>query len=321
MADKDALVRALMGQAGYELPAREASLIPQGTVLNMMGMTGDPTTGNAGVSGNDPRFYLQPNDAPTNKAYAREAYDNVWPSHQTLNELGVPEGVRDQLGRIQSAALSGANSLGFGLPMALAQAYAPDAAARAKTIMDGHSTEKNVAGLAAAIGNPANTVFRAGGNALAQRGFGTGAQAAADIATAAAVHSAPNLISGGPVNPALGSIAGAAGASRYMMPSLSSNVVSRAAPGAVGGAVGGAFDAFNGNLLSPIAGALIGAMYGGGLKRSRSEPPMDAAVAAKNREKYGDATWMGLTGMIGAHLPGWLSGSNKSPPDQGLSLP
>ncbi len=224
--------------------------------------------------------------------------DRVLPSHEFWDRyVSTSPAVHDQIGRLQSAGLSAVNSLGFGLPMALAHRLAPETARDVQAVIDAYPNEKTVANVGGAIANPANVGLRAAGNALASRGYSVGAQAAADGATALGAYSLAPAIQTGGLPMGADIPATTAMTARFMMPSLPASLTERVLRGAQAGAlaqVPGA--ALTGDVSRPVMGAVGGAGHGASLRMSAREPRMSRADQRSIREGYFD----GLGNYVGA---------------------
>lgn len=301
-------------------PIRNA-LSPREILMDLSGLTGDRGADDLGhVDPNDIRYFLQPQKRTA--YYASPAPDDVWPSHETMDNFGITEDARSRIGKIEAALLSGVDSLGFGFPMAIAKQVAPDFAAGARRIMDAHTPETTVSGLVAGVGNPANALFRTAGNALATRGYGIGSQAAADALSAAALYGAPNALSGNGLGKATEMGATTAGISRFLMPKIPNSLAERALRGAQAGAMGGAFEASHqGDITAPIVGGAFGAMHGVGLKRDRGLPRFENEA---ERARYLNTMMHTLMASEAVAVPSkvmkYLS-PTVQPDDRGASLP
>lgn len=215
--------------------------------------------------------------------------DKVLPSHEFWDRyVSTSPAVHDQISRVQSAGLSAINSLGFGLPMALAHRFAPDQAQRVQAVIDANPNEKTVAGIGAAVANPANIGLRAAGNALASRGYGVASQAAADGVTAAGLYSLPDLVKNGGLPPVGGDIPiTTAMAARAFMPKLPSSMVERTLRGAQAGVVGQAPEAlFWNNPARALVGGVYGAAHGAGGKLVAADAKRNKAEESLLRHRY-----------------------------------
>ena len=290
----------------------------------LSGVTGDRQPGSAPPMDLSRDFMVQSENKPKGDgSVASPGVDMVWPSHAFYDSVGLGPAAQRQIGALQAAGLAGANSLGFGMPLALMERFAPDAAARAHSIMGAHPNEKMVAGIGGAIGNPLNVGMRAAGNALAQKGYGVGSQAVADGVTAAALNSIPNAIGNRGVKSGDDIPVSTAMASRFLMPALPPGVMERTLRGVQSGAVSQLpYAALTGDVMRPIAGGAYGAGHGMGLRRGRSEGP-----ALPTRYGRGEAAgkWLNPMGAAsagsGASLLGLLGDDDETDSQRGLSLP
>lgn len=303
-------VLAQYGYTGQPVNALAPREIFDATPYAIRAYAGDELNGPPQPVNIDRDFYLdQPQQG--DGSILKQGVDQVWPSHAFYNNLGVPPGAQERIGRIQAAGLSGLNALGFGLPLAALQRLAPGAAAQANSIMGAHPTETTVAGIGAAVANPANVGLRAAGNALAQRGYGLGTQAVADGLTMAGVSMAPNMISHGA--PMTGENIGRSGtedipittavAARFLMPQLPASAVERALRGAQAGTLGASPGVMMGHddPWKLASGAAYGAVHGAGLKRAGADSrDVDVATMISNsraRERWLDS--LAIPGMVG----------------------
>lgn len=242
--------------------------------------------------------------------------DRVLPSHEFIDRyVSNNPSVHDQIGRVQSAGLSAVNSLGFGLPMALAHRFAPETARDVQAVIDAYPSEKTVAGIGAAVANPANVGLRAAGNALASRGYGIGTQAAADAGTAAGMVVLPQIIKDGGMPHEGASVpATTAMTARVLMPTLPPSIVERALRGAQAGAFGQAPEAILHQAPErALAGGMYGAAHGAGLRPRQFDAARDKAAEALMRERYIDLLVTGGAATSALQATGYLGKKKESP--------
>lgn len=223
----------------------------------------------------------------------RPAPEPLWPSQSWWDQRGVMPSVQKRYGQIQSAGLSAIDTLGFGMPSAVLSRASPESFRHANDITKAHTEAKWGGLLGAQLLNPLNSVFRAGGNALANRGYGIAAQAGADAATVFGVNAASDVVRNG--GPGLSTAVAAQAApatilSRIFMPKLPSDMIERAAKGGAAGVVSGFPSLGMGDPSASLIGGISGALGGAGarpsardanaLRRSPLTTKADNAIAA-----------------------------------------
>ncbi len=252
------------------------------------------------------------------------APETVLPSSAWWRDRGIDDpNWHDRMGTLQAGALGGLNGLAFGVPGKLYDRPGAEAAAekldgsrmpelgglirtgiRAKEVMGRHGYASMAGEVAGTIGNPANSVYRAAGDALAKREFGTAAQAGADALSYAGVNMATDTLGHGGIknvmsNGELGSIA----ALRYFMPKVDPNLLQRAWAGAKSGVAGGMtaavlpgaddFDYVHAAIL-PIAMAT----HGAGLRAKGAISPQNRTDASELVSKrFGNWDDLGMAGV------------------------
>lgn len=176
---------------------------------------------------------------------------------------------QNRFGRLEAGALSAIDSLGFGMPMAVAHRMAPEKARSLQDFLNQYRGSNLLASIAAGAANPANTIYRAAGNTLAAKGYGLGSQAAADGVTMLGIGAAQSAIKNGGITSEAGLTTPAATAmtARYLMPKLPNSILTRIAGGAASGALGSVPEAtYQGDFSRIPIGAAVGALYGSQLR-------------------------------------------------------
>ena len=215
---------------------------------------------------------------PPREAKWEARKDKVWPSEAFFDEWGSKDpGWQSRVGQLQAATMGAANGFGFGVPKALLRRFAPEQAAK----LDGVSGAAGYAGMggeiAGSVANPLGRFMRAGGDALAAKGYGMSAQMGADAATAGAAYGTADLIDPTVSDPSMLALRFAmpnAAALRYVSPGLNPNIGVRAATGAgVGMAVQAPQAIIDpGQLLAVPAGGVIGGLQSATMKRGSKAP-------------------------------------------------
>ena len=208
-------------------------------------------------------------------AEMRSRPDAVWPSPLWWEDHGITSPhILDRYGQTQSAILGAINGLGLGIPEAITKLVSPEASNAISGITSAHPSASKVGELAGFVGGPANKVFRAAGDKLLARGFGTKTAAAADATSAAVIQTAPSLIDGDGVSPQTAAASGVAGMSRYLAPYVPKSIVARGGVGALAGTISGlpsmAMEGFPHGLDQMLWGGIYGAAMRG--KKNTHEP-------------------------------------------------
>lgn len=216
---------------------------------------------------------------------------------------------QSRLGRLEAGAISAADSLGFGMPSAIAHRVAPNKAESLDKFLRQYSNSNLAASVAAGVVNPANAIYRAGGNALAAKGYGIGSQATADGATLMSMAIAPNIIKDGGLGNETGSTVPAttAMAARFLMPTLPDVLLKRIAGGAVAGALGAVPESvYQDQPMRIPVGAAVGGAYGSQLRMRPGDIAANAngsGVAAR-----ADARDKAATAALISSVPGTAGG-------------
>ncbi len=252
----------------------------------------------------------QPEDpkAPKPERSLKARGEPVLPSRQFWEDLGAGPAWTDRMGQAQAATMGAGNALMFGVPMAAARRWAPDAARRAQDVIDQNYYAGMAGEIGGAVGNPANVVYRKAGEHLANKGYGLIPQATADAASVAAVHSIPTAIEYGTIAPeTVNTLAPVAFWSRMLMPKVPDSIAGRALAGTIGGAVAGSN--VGAGSFSPIPEMLLGAVYGAGTKRPKTEKKWENSWDRfTTREKGHNAAIM--AGAIGSGVGLTRAGSS-----------
>lgn len=264
----------------------------------------------------DPEEYENLPPAPAPKRYMDATPPTVWPSEAFYDRMGFMPSQIKRYGEAQSYLMSLLDGLGFGLPSAALSRVAPEAEKSASHIRKAHGNANTAGALSAALFNPANSIFRAGGNALAARGWGIMPQAAADAATFAGVSSASDLVRHG--QPALNTsvaiqAAPAVAMGRVFMPRLPDSVIERALRGGAAGVVGNLPALGRGDFTTPVLGAVVG-----GLSAAGQRPmPRDVGSKLTLRERdYIENAVGGGAALAAAPLFAALGGWNDKDDDK-----
>lgn len=248
---------------------------------------------------------------PNPQTYASSRPESVFPNHLFWDKYGSSDPAwQDRVGQAQAAVTNVLNAIGFGAPMAAMRRFAPETAKSLDDVSKSHEKTAMGADIAGTLGNPMNSLYRMGGDALAKRGYGLMAQGAADAGSAAGLYGLPGFAQYGDVTGGAGAIPVAA-ATRVMMPRLPESVLARMAYGAGAGGLTGLAQAPT-NEMAPIYYGAAGALHGAGLKRSPSEPlpPKRYGVTdwGPEREKLLNALQLGGAMGTGATIGkvGWM---------------
>lgn len=296
------LARAVSPELAAVLPPRQSDALI------------DRWSGTRGVDFGNP-WDMEPLPEAEYKAPAREPRwesrrDKVWPSEAFWDEYGSKDhGWQSRIGQAQAAASGAVNALGFGLPRAALRRFASDAAADLDAIHHSAGHAGLVGELAATVANPLNKVFRAGGDALAARGYGMPVQMGADAATAGAASLAPDLVDPYSYSPGMVAArfaAPTAAAMRYVSPSLAPGMMKRTVTGAAVGATTQAPGAIIGGthadfMTIPIGAAFGGLTTAGQRPGAKAGPYQGVGDRLENTISMATLPAVGLQGLSAAH--------------------
>lgn len=259
----------------------------------------------------------QPEDpkAPKPERSLKARGEPVLPSRQFWEDLGAGPAWTDRMGQAQAATLGAGNALMFGVPMAAARRWAPDAAKRAQDVIDQNYYSGMAGEIGGAVGNPANVVYRKAGEHLANKGYGLIPQATADAASVAAVHSVPTAIEYGTMAPeTVNTLAPVAFWSRMLMPKVPDNMLKRAAWGATAGLAAGANP--GAGTFAPIPEVMLGAIYGAASKAPKTQKPYDNAWDKWVTTDKGHTAAMIAGGLGYSAKLASMVGDNEKPSEQ-----
>lgn len=248
----------------------------------------------------------------------------VWPPQSWWDAAGVMPSTQQRYGQAQAFAAKAADF--WGIPSAILNRFAPEAAATVNNITTSHPTATTAGNVAGAVGSFAPV--RAVGNALAARGHGRMAQAGADAGTVLALGGIADTIETG--NPLGGSMSGAATQiapiavlQRGFMPNLPASVVARTAIGAGVGALPVALQTNTGDwqkgAMNMAAGGLLAAAGRPSARMPSSQTLRDAPGHAQHRSRVVESAILpaGIAG--GAYAAGKVH--NMLTPQPPLTTP